>query len=111
MEEDTLDSFMDFACECMTSDLFFSSEDSHPDNKVRFSKSIKVDLKNGDWMNYVRRDTFTNKPGHYEWVFISKRHRALVYKISDWGFTDISSRWIMRKDFLFQFDAVLDEES
>jgi hypothetical protein len=51
-----------------------------------------------------------NKPGHYEWVFISKRHRALVYRIMDWGFGDIKARWVMHGDYLFQFDAVLDEE-
>ena len=93
MEEDTLEEFMRFACECMARENFFGPED----------------LGNGDIMRYVRRDLYMDKPGHYEWVFVSKRHRALVYKITDWGFGDIKARWVMHGEYLFQFDTVLND--
>ena len=110
MEEDTLEEFMRFACECMARENFFGPEDQHTPGIPLVSKNVMGDLGNGDIMRYVRRDLYMNKPGHYEWVFISKRHRALVYRIVDWGFGDIKARWVMHGDYLFQFDAVLDEE-
>jgi hypothetical protein len=48
MEEDTLEEFMRFACECMTRENFFEPEDQGTPGIQRFSKNVMGDLGHGD---------------------------------------------------------------
>ncbi len=100
--------FTHFARKCMKMCDFFEVGDRHISRTTRYSKNISHHLGNGDIMRYVRKDLFM-KPDHYEWLFVSKRHCALVYKLEDWTSRDTKAHCIIYDGYMFQFDAALYE--
>ena len=50
-----------------------------------------------------------NKPGHYEWFFVSKMHCGLVCELEDWVSRDTKAKCIIYDGHMFQFDAILYE--